>query len=72
MGVLAIARPFLYATNRVFATRLLHTVLRGVSRDRLDLLGEEFFQYFLKPRLKAARCRRGSTKSSHPARTLSS
>ena len=52
MGVLAIARPFLYATNRVFATRLLHTVLRGVSRDRLDLLGEEFFQYFLKPRLK--------------------
>src|SRR6202007_3210713 len=54
MGILAIARPFLYATNRVFATRLLHTVLRGVSRDRLDLLGEEFFQYFLKPRLKAA------------------
>src|ERR1700687_282611 len=52
MGVLAIARPFLYATNRVVATRLLHTVLRGVSRDRLDLLGEEFFQYFLKPRLK--------------------
>jgi hypothetical protein len=54
MGVLAIARPFLYATNRRFATRLLHTVLRGVSRDRLDLLGEEFFQYFLKPRLKYA------------------
>jgi hypothetical protein len=54
MGVLAIARPFLYATNRVFATRLLHTVLRGVSRDRLDLLGEEFFQYFLRPRLKPA------------------
>ncbi len=54
MGVLAIARPFLYATNRVFATRLLHTVLRGVSRDRLDLLGEEFFEYFLKPRLKTA------------------
>ncbi|MGA8143802.1 MAG: SDR family oxidoreductase [Candidatus Acidiferrales bacterium] len=54
MGILAIARPILYATNRVFATRLLHTVLRGVSRDRLDLLGEEFFQYFLKPRLKSA------------------
>ena len=47
MGVLAIARPFLYATHRVMATRLLHTVLRGVSRDRLDLLGEEFFEYFL-------------------------
>jgi hypothetical protein len=52
MGVLAVARPFLYATHRVFATRLLHTVLRGESRDRLDLLGEEFFHYFLKPRLK--------------------
>src|SRR5271170_7965560 len=54
MATLAVARPFLYITNRVFATRLLHTVLRGVSRDRLDLLGEEFFQYFLKPRLKSA------------------
>src|ERR1700730_13874439 len=52
MGVLAVARPVLYASNRVFATRLLHTVLRGVSRDRLDLLGEEFFEYFLKPRLE--------------------
>src|SRR6202044_1334223 len=40
MGVLALARPFLYLTNRVVATRLLHTVLRGVSKDRLDLLGE--------------------------------
>src|ERR1700678_320172 len=52
MAALAMARPFLYVTNREFATRLLHTVLRGVSRDRLDLLGEEFFEYFLKPRLK--------------------
>ncbi len=52
MAILALGRPFLYVTNRVFATRLLHTVLRGVSRDRLDLLGEEFFEYFLKPRLK--------------------
>src|SRR5580700_9672576 len=52
MGVLAIARPALYTTNRVVATRLLHAVLRGVSRDRLDLLGEEYFEYVLKPRLK--------------------
>src|ERR1700734_2362797 len=52
MGILAVARPFLYATNRVVATRLLHTVLRGESQDRLDLLGDEFFNYFLKPRLK--------------------
>jgi hypothetical protein len=52
MATLAVARPLLYITNREFATRLLHMVLRGVSRDRLDLLGEEFFEYFLKPRLK--------------------
>src|SRR5487761_529974 len=52
MFTLALARPALYLTNRAFATRLLHTVLRGVSRDRLDLLGEEYFQYLLKPTLK--------------------
>ncbi|HVB36562.1 MAG TPA: SDR family oxidoreductase [Candidatus Acidoferrales bacterium] len=52
MFTLALARPVLYLTNRAFATRLLHTVLRGVSRDRLDLLGEEYFQYLLKPTLK--------------------
>jgi thioester reductase-like protein len=51
MGVTAVARPFAYSTHRVFATRLLHAVLRGVSQDRLDSLGEEYFQYRLKPRL---------------------
>ena len=54
MGVLAAARPFLYVTHRVVATRLLHTVLRGVSKDRLDLLGEEYFEYVFKPHLKPA------------------
>lgn len=49
---MALLRPILYATNRKFATRVVHMVLRGVSRDRLDLLGEEFFQYKLKPQLK--------------------
>lgn len=49
----AVARPFLYLTNKRFATRVLHTLLRGVTRDRLDLLGEEYFQYALKPQLKA-------------------
>ena len=49
---MALLRPFLYATNRVFATRVVHTVLRGVSRDRLDWLGEEYFHYKLKPYLK--------------------
>jgi alcohol-forming fatty acyl-CoA reductase len=52
--LMAVLRPFLYAANRVFATRVVHTVLRGVSRDRLDLLGEEYFQYKLKPQLKPA------------------
>jgi thioester reductase-like protein len=51
--LMAILRPFLYASHRVFATRIVHSVLRGVSRDRLDLLGEEYFQYKLKPHLKA-------------------
>jgi thioester reductase-like protein len=50
--LMALLRPFLYSTNRKFATRAIHTVLRGVTRDRLDLLGDEFFQYKLKPQLK--------------------
>ena len=50
--LMAVLRPFLYSTNRKFATRAVHMVLRGVTRDRLDLLGEEFFQYKLKPQLK--------------------
>jgi thioester reductase-like protein len=49
----ALFRPALYSTHRVFATRVLHALLRGVSRDRLDLLGEEYFHYLLKPQLKA-------------------
>ena len=49
---MALLRPFLYGAHRVFATRVVHTVLRGVSRDRLDLLGDEYFQYKLRPQLK--------------------
>jgi thioester reductase-like protein len=52
MLALALVRPFLYASNRVFATRVLHTLLAGVTRDRLDLLGEEYFEYILKKQLK--------------------
>src|SRR6266403_402381 len=52
MAAMAISRPFAYAASRTFATRLLHTLLRGVSQDRLDLLGEEYFQYVLKPQLR--------------------
>jgi alcohol-forming fatty acyl-CoA reductase len=52
MLLMALLRPFLYGAHRVFATRVVHTVLRGISRDRLDLLGEEYFQYKLRPHLK--------------------
>jgi len=52
MLLLALVRPFLYACHRVFATRVLHTLLSGVTRDRLDLLGEEYFEYILKKQLK--------------------
>jgi thioester reductase-like protein len=48
---LALLRPVLYASHRSFATRVLHALLRGVTQDRLDFLGEEYFQYVLKPRL---------------------
>ena len=50
--LMAVMRPLLYAAHRVFATRVVHTVLRGISRDRLDLLGEEYFKYKLRPYLK--------------------
>jgi thioester reductase-like protein len=45
-------RPPSYLASRTFTTRLMHTVLRGITRDRLDLLGEEYFQYELKPRMR--------------------
>ena len=48
----ALVRPALYATHRVLATRILHALLRGVTRDRLDLLGEEYFHYMLKQQMK--------------------
>jgi len=50
--LMALLRPFLYSTNRKFATRVVHTALCGITRDRLDLLGEEYFLYKLKPKLK--------------------
>src|SRR5882762_2614622 len=52
MAAMALTRLPAYATNRTFATRFLHALLRGTSRDRLDLLGEEYFQYVLKPQLR--------------------
>jgi len=52
MALMALARPVLYLTHRRAATRVLHSVLRRISRDRLDLLGAEYFHYRLKPELK--------------------
>ena len=52
MALMALARPVLYLTHRRAATRVLHSVLRRISRDRLDLLGAEYFEYRLKPKLK--------------------
>jgi len=51
--LMAALRPILYVLNRRLATRVVYSILRGISRDRLDLLGEEYFQYKLRPRLKA-------------------
>jgi len=52
LALLALVRPLLYSLSRRVATRVLHILLRGVSEDRLDLLGEEYFKYYLQPRLK--------------------
>ena len=54
MAGVAATRPFAYAASRTFATRFLHALLRGVSQDRLDLLGEEYFHYVLKSQLRRA------------------
>jgi long-chain acyl-CoA synthetase len=48
----ALLRPFLYAADPKVATRAAHTLLRRISRDRLDLLGQEYFEYKLKSRLR--------------------
>jgi len=52
VALMTLLRPFAYIAGRSFATRLLYTSLRGVTRDRLDLLGEEYFEYALKPGLR--------------------
>src|SRR5579859_8075368 len=52
MAAMTLLRPIAYLAGRTIATRLLYALLRGVTRDRLDLLGEEYFHYVLKPRLR--------------------
>ncbi len=45
-------RPLASLGSHRFATRLVQFTLRGMSRDRLDLLGEEYFNYVLRSRLR--------------------
>src|SRR5215831_10931033 len=54
MAAMVLLRPAAYIAGRTFATKLLYSLLRGVTRDRLDLLGEEYFHYILKPKLRTA------------------
>src|SRR5262249_8781554 len=54
VGVTALARPVVAMGSRTLAMRLLRLPLRGMSRDRLDLLGEEYFDYVLRPHLNPA------------------
>ncbi|HYA97682.1 MAG TPA: SDR family oxidoreductase, partial [Methylomirabilota bacterium] len=49
---MALLRPAASLASRKLATRLLYTLLRDVSRDRLDSLGEEYFHSVLKPQLR--------------------
>ncbi len=49
---MTLLRPALSVENPVLGTRLLYLPLRGMSRDRLDLLGEEYFNYVLSSRLR--------------------
>jgi alcohol-forming fatty acyl-CoA reductase len=51
-AAMTLLRPPAYLSSRTFSTRFLHSVLRGITRDRLDLLGEEYFQYVLKPAMR--------------------
>src|SRR4029077_2350597 len=48
VGVAALVRPVVALGNGELATRLMHLPLSGMSRDRLDLLGEEYFDYVLR------------------------
>ena len=51
VACLGLVRAVVSVENPEFATRLMHLPLRGMSRDRLDLLGEEYFNYVVRPRL---------------------
>jgi len=48
----SVARVLLYSTSPVLSSRVLHLCLAGMSRDRLEILGEEYFEIYLRQRLK--------------------
>jgi long-chain acyl-CoA synthetase len=51
--IAALLRPIVTLGNRHMAVRVMHLPLRRMSRDRLDLLGEEYFDYVLRPLLNS-------------------
>jgi long-chain acyl-CoA synthetase len=53
VGITTLLHPVLILASRRLATRLLYVPFRGMSRDRLDLLGEEYFQYVLRPQINS-------------------
>ncbi len=54
MAAMALLRPVTLLASRRAATRIVYTLLRGVSRDRLDSLGEEYFHDVLKRQIRPA------------------
>ncbi|MBZ5545220.1 MAG: SDR family oxidoreductase [Acidobacteriia bacterium] len=52
MALITLLLPLFCLFSRSCALRMLYACLRGFSKDRLDLLGEEYFEYVLKPGLK--------------------
>src|SRR5258707_6522918 len=68
MALITLLRPEAYLAGRTRPPWLLYMLLRGGTRDRLDLLGEEYFEYFLKPRLqkKAVDALRASQREGQP------
>jgi phosphoserine phosphatase len=52
LGGIALAAPFSLAGDRSVGTRLAWSALRGSSQDRLEVLGEEYWDVWLKPRIR--------------------
>jgi long-chain acyl-CoA synthetase len=52
LALLGLAGALVHPLSPRSGVRLLHLALRGVSRDRLDLLGEEYVEYVLRRRIR--------------------